>query len=664
MDRIISLLFFLLISFIVSPFVNAQVYPQRTIEEVQFVLNPDNDDQSFLLGDTIEVRGLVMNNVRDLAVNDGWACFILDVDFPQDPWQGLQIVQIDTSVAATQFGNIQSGMICRFTGVVEESETMTQLSLLSDPLVPVVIESAGHFLPAPIPLGTADLTNRENGEQWEGQLVRIETAMITDNNFSSNRAVIEDISGMPTFADDGFAFFNNRFGNGSYNWPPNGTEISIAGFVRSLIDGNSINPRDFADLTTNINAPQISEVQRSIVVPTSTDMLMISAVITDNSSVASAALHYSIDDGEWTTTAMTGAANLWEGEIPPQADGSFLRYFVSAIDDDGFTASFPADTSRASGNVFRYIVRDDGLRIADVQNTYGYNNDVSGYVGYTVELQGVVMSQPTHFSGYFIQDAAAAWSGIFATGTLNIYEIGDLITISGMIEEDFGLTKMDIVSSELETAGVGAFMPVPHLTGDLTTGGPLAEAFESVLVSFENVTVTEDLPDSANNFGEFIIDDGSGGLRVDDLSELYEGNLGGEIIQGSVGNIQGIHYYQFSEFKLEPRDSSDVSLAVVGINDKNNLSTNFTLAANYPNPFNPSTTIRYQIATAGFTQVIIYNVRGEKVRTLVASEQPPGQYSVTWNGRSERGKIAASGIYFYSLKSGNQQQVRQMLLIR
>lgn len=266
---------------------------------------------------------------------------------------------------------------------------------------------------------------------------------------------------------------------------------------------------------------------------------MVTSTIIDNNGVASASLHYSIDWGPWDVIAMSPSGDEWSATLPEQADGSFLRYFIAAADNDGLESRLPADTSRASGSVFRYVVRDNGLFIADVQNTYGYGKDVSGYNGYTVTLEGVVMSKPTQFPGYYIQDAAAAWSGIFVFNTQEIYDSGDWITVTGRIEEDFGLTKLLISSTDLVTPGFGEFDAVPQQTGDLATFGPLAEAYESVLVSFENVTVTDALPDFPNNFGEFIIDDGSGGLRVDDESELYNGNLLGEITEGSFGFIRG-----------------------------------------------------------------------------------------------------------------------------
>ena len=76
---------------------------------------------------------------------------------------------------------------------------------------------------------------------------------------------------------------------------------------------------------------------------------------------------------------------------------------------------------------------------------------------------------------------------------------------------------------------------------------------------------------------------------------------------------------------------------------------NFTLMQNYPNPFNPSTTIQYHLNQQGTVNVSVYNLSGQKIRQLVDSHQDPGQYSVSWDGKNERGVTMGSGMYFYRL---------------
>ena len=90
----------------------------------------------------------------------------------------------------------------------------------------------------------------------------------------------------------------------------------------------------------------------------------------------------------------------------------------------------------------------------------------------------------------------------------------------------------------------------------------------------------------------------------------------------------------------------------------------FALQPNYPNPFNPSTTISYQLPARTAVQLDIYDVLGQKVRTLVASEQAAGHYKVAWDSRNERGLSVAAGVYFYRLEAGEFSHTRKLLLLK
>lgn len=99
------------------------------------------------------------------------------------------------------------------------------------------------------------------------------------------------------------------------------------------------------------------------------------------------------------------------------------------------------------------------------------------------------------------------------------------------------------------------------------------------------------------------------------------------------------------------------------------IPTAFKLAQNYPNPFNPSTMIKYELPQAGEVQLTIYDLNGQRVRTLVQQQQPAGQYEVIWDGRNEEGEAVASGLYNYQLRAmpstgSGFVQARRMALVR
>lgn len=109
------------------------------------------------------------------------------------------------------------------------------------------------------------------------------------------------------------------------------------------------------------------------------------------------------------------------------------------------------------------------------------------------------------------------------------------------------------------------------------------------------------------------------------------------------------------------------STGVEDIQYLHSLPAEYKLLQNYPNPFNPSTDIRYQIVDSGspvYTSLAVYNMLGERVRTLVDAFQSPGQYSVSWDAKDEYGMNVPSGIYLYSIKAGGFTQTKRMVYVR
>jgi len=99
--------------------------------------------------------------------------------------------------------------------------------------------------------------------------------------------------------------------------------------------------------------------------------------------------------------------------------------------------------------------------------------------------------------------------------------------------------------------------------------------------------------------------------------------------------------------------------------DETNVPSTFDLEQNYPNPFNPATTITYNITTAAEVQLTIYNLLGQKIRTLVNGERKnAGSYTVQWDSKDEMGRQVASGVYLYELQAGTAIKTKKMLLLQ
>lgn len=92
--------------------------------------------------------------------------------------------------------------------------------------------------------------------------------------------------------------------------------------------------------------------------------------------------------------------------------------------------------------------------------------------------------------------------------------------------------------------------------------------------------------------------------------------------------------------------------------------TDFALAANYPNPFNPETVIEYALSSPADVRLVVFDLLGRHVRTLEEARQTPGFYRTKWDGKDKSGHAVASGVYFYQLSAGAEVTTRKMLLLR
>jgi photosystem II stability/assembly factor-like uncharacterized protein len=112
------------------------------------------------------------------------------------------------------------------------------------------------------------------------------------------------------------------------------------------------------------------------------------------------------------------------------------------------------------------------------------------------------------------------------------------------------------------------------------------------------------------------------------------------------------------------RTSTSDRVAAFFNDENNNKPLSFELLSNFPNPFNPSTNITFTIPSHGSVMINIYDILGNKVKTLLDEGLNSGKHSINWNGENDKGVKTASGIYFYQIKWNNAVQTRKMLLIK
>ena len=103
----------------------------------------------------------------------------------------------------------------------------------------------------------------------------------------------------------------------------------------------------------------------------------------------------------------------------------------------------------------------------------------------------------------------------------------------------------------------------------------------------------------------------------------------------------------------------------VGIDNRNEtFPQGFALEQNFPNPFNPVTTLRYDLPENSYVNVTVYDMLGRQVRTLVNTTQDAGFRSVIWNATNDYGKPVSAGIYLYQIQAGEFVQTKKMVLLK
>jgi hypothetical protein len=139
----------------------------------------------------------------------------------------------------------------------------------------------------------------------------------------------------------------------------------------------------------------------------------------------------------------------------------------------------------------------------------------------------------------------------------------------------------------------------------------------------------------------------------------------------SVGEIEGLAtkvFYESDTETMEVYGNTTVDFTIEPMEQLSNEGTpdlpNKIATHNYPNPFNPTTTISFNIPQQTNVNVTVYNVKGEKVKTLVNSALNSGTHTVVWDGEDDNQNAVASGVYFYKVRTENSTAVKKIMMIK
>ncbi|MFH2035239.1 MAG: FlgD immunoglobulin-like domain containing protein [Candidatus Zixiibacteriota bacterium] len=143
-----------------------------------------------------------------------------------------------------------------------------------------------------------------------------------------------------------------------------------------------------------------------------------------------------------------------------------------------------------------------------------------------------------------------------------------------------------------------------------------------------------------------------------------DGITGWTLIGGTVDTVQNTIYAPVTQTGVYAAFTTQIITDVENDDYGNVLPYRFELSQNYPNPFNPVTTIEYSLPGRSHVTIEIYNILGQKVRTLVDSEESAGSYTITWDGTNSSGKSVSTGVYLYRFQAGDYFETKKMILLK
>ncbi len=658
---------------------SAQTVPYVSIFDLSFVpqaqLAACNDTSAYL-GDTVRTRGIVvtdggLSEVPSGSVQGGNRPFVFLVDTAggpvAGPWKGIEVMGVYTNSSGQQvphpnITNVIAGDIVEVIGRVGVFNNGLQLEVLDANSFSIVGSTTTMPTPAVVSVGDLNDVNRNNipttGEQWEGAFVDLQNVTVVEMiPFAGGSRIsfnVADGNGNLINVSDRFLAMKlpshqtvnpaSPAMTGSFAPPVVGTFYSsLKGVIRH--DGNGcftgngtrgyeLHPFDASHFTVGFSPPLITNFNRDPSIPTSNQDVELTFNVADADGTADTVMVYWSADASVSSSAFTGTpATLVAGttddysfNIPAQPNGTFVRYYVRAVDNDNNESFFPATAVGATEpSVDFYFVRNNGMQIQDIQFTLAQNG-ASPYAGRPVTVKGFVTASTKIFDlGFlYIQDTSSAeWAGIWCVGN-NITQFfrDEEVEVTGTVEEFFGFTRLQVATAQL-TGNRHKVAPVVLDPSDAAMNTPQnLEKYESMLIEYRDPNNDKLVINQPNiGFGEFRISNDLNAtndesrriatgrsvgttaffslwtsLITDSLWITQDGELEVPPVITSdtmtMDAVQGIMFFGFSNFKLLPRNNDDF----IGLNvplDSTNLpqSTVSILEVNplegiriYPNP--------------------------------------------------------------------------------
>ena len=394
-----------------------------------------------------------------------------------------------------------------------------------------------------------------------------------------------------------------------------------------------------------------------------------------STTVQSAVIYYNTGSG-WQEAAMTsGADSTYTGVIPQQPVGSVISYYVKATDDSGMVFTQPA-----------YAETDSSYYTFGIYKPKSETLDLSFEAGTGTPTDGSIFGNKVTMAGNptYSTDAAVGNYSIFLEGDSSYLEVDSPFLSSPEFTVDFWFNADSIHNycriinrpiapdNWYQNAYQVRFNPGSRLyagswneaEGYLSVAledsielgkwyhviYEVAAAPEGDTAKFYGILQLRDANDIFLSQGYFAFND----TVVQAMAPLRIGYAAGR--PHFAGKLDDIKVYNYAEAGLTPTS--------VETRNGSEVPMRFGLSQNYPNPFNPTTAINYSVAKYQNVSIVVYDLMGREVKTLLNKKAVPGKYTIRWDGTNELGRKVASGLYFYKMKSGKMVNVKKMLLMR
>ncbi len=370
----------------------------------------------------------------------------------------------------------------------------------------------------------------------------------------------------------------------------------------------------------------------------------------------------------WSSANITGNVQI---ELNNNETYSTL---ASDIENTG-SYSWTIPETQTAGTQFKIKISNMAATVSDMSNEFftitqlpltdvtnvallrAANPD--GTTVYRLTSEAILAYQQTYRFKKYLQDSTGGIeiddpNGVVTTA----YQIGDGITnIIGRLSVYHNLVQFTPFANPGAPTSTGNSIEIPTVTvNELNTN---FAPYQSRLVLIQNVTFL----DTANPFATgtaYNISDGTGQMVF--RTNFFEADYIGQAVPTTVVDMKAITTQYDVGFQVTARSLADFSS--VAVEDPINANNPITLIGNYPNPFNPTTTISVNVKSPAPVQVEIYNLKGQLVRTLKSDVRTAGNAELVWNAKDENGRNVTAGIYLFNVKDGKYSSSKKMILLK